>query len=331
MDKLLNEHPLGSCDSVNDYDKIGRIGEGTYGYVYSARHRKSNQLVALKRIILHNEQNDGFPQTSIREISILKSCHHRNIVELYDVVVGTKRDAVFLVFEFCQFDLHALIKSNKNAFREAEIKCLIMQLLAAVEYIHRHWIVHRDIKITNLLYTDSGLLKLADFGLARRVSHPPPQDLTAKVVTLWYRAPEVLLGTTSYSFPVDIWSVGCVLGELLAGQPLMNADTEIDQISAIFSLLGSPNERIWPEVSSLSLIKQGIVNLEREQLRYPYNTLALVLPELSPQGLDLLQGLFTYSPTMRLTAREALRHSYFHSKPYPVEIDLMPKFKQLPR
>lgn len=316
---------FGSCPSVDQYQKAHRIGEGTYGYVYKAIHKSTQRIVALKRIILHNEAQDGFPLTSIREIKTLRTCKHPNIVELYDVVVGPNRDAVFLLFELCETDLHMITKSIKHPFKESEIKCLALQLLHAVEFIHKHWIVHRDIKLSNLLY-DRGVLKLADFGLARTLSYPPPADLTVKVVTLWYRAPELLLGSESYSFSIDIWSVGCVLGELLAGRPLMDGDSEAQQIEAIFSLLGAPNDKIWPDLASLPLIRAQLINLSRDQMRYPYNQLAAVLPDVSPEGLDLLNAFFTYAPSARIHARDALRHNYFRCKPFPVAADLMPTF-----
>lgn len=318
-----NSSALGSCGSVLDYDKLNRISEGTYGYVYRAVHRESGRVIALKRIILHNEAHDGFPLTSIREIKTLKMCQHPNIVQLQDIVVGPRRDAVFLLFEYCEHDLSMLLKL-KNPFKESEAKCLSLQLLRAVEFIHKKWIVHRDIKMSNLLYTNSGCLKLADFGLARCISQPPPANLTQKVVTLWYRAPELLLGSERYSFPVDIWSVGCIIGELLLGRPLMHGDNELQQISAIFNLLGAPTERIWPGLGDLPMVSH--INLTRDQLRYPYNNLPSVLPGLSASGLALLQDLFAYCPSLRATARHALQHSYWETKPYSTEQDLMPTF-----
>ena len=230
----------GSCRSVGDYKKVNRIGEGTYGYVYRAVHKTTGDVVALKRIILHNERQDGFPLTSVREVKTLKACSdHPNIVNLHEVVVGPNRDAVFLLFEYCEHDLATLMKAFKTPFKESEVKCLAMQLLSAIEHVHNNWIVHRDIKLSNLLYNAKGQLKLADFGLARTLSHPPPPNLTQTVVTLWYRAPELLLGSETYSFPVDIWSAGCIVGELLLCQPLLPGKNELDQIKCKFHLMGT--------------------------------------------------------------------------------------------
>ncbi len=217
----LSDSIYGCCRPVDSFRKVNRIGEGTYGFVYRAIDKETTEVVALKRIIMHNEDYDGFPLTSLREIRLLKKCNHINIVNLKDVAVGTKRDAVFLIFEYCEHDLAVLVSKIKSPFKESEVKCLAMQLLSAVEYIHRNWIVHRDIKLSNLLYNSKGQLKLADFGLARTLSKPSPTQITQKVVTLWYRSPELLLGTVSYSFTIDVWSAGCILAELLLGRPLL--------------------------------------------------------------------------------------------------------------
>ena len=238
IDLPNNQLALGSCRSVAHFKKVNRIGEGTYGYVYRAIDRSSGETVALKRIILHNEQQDGFPLTSLREVKTLRRCHHPNIVQLIDVVVGNNRDAVFLVFEYCEHDLSALIKATKQPFKDSETKCLVYQLLSAVEYIHKNWIVHRDIKLSNLLYNSRGQLKLADFGLARQLSRPSCKSLTPVVVTLWYRAPELLLGSPTYSFSIDMWSVGCIMGELLLCRPLLPGEDDLDQLRWIFHLLG---------------------------------------------------------------------------------------------
>lgn len=329
--KTLNQQTdaaYGNCRSVHHFQKIGRIGEGTYGFVYKALDKENNNKpVALKRIILHNEEADGFPLTSIREIRTLRSCDKCPfIVELLDVVVGKSRDAVFLAFEYCEHDLSMIMKRVDHPFRESEVKTLILQLLEAVEFIHSKWIVHRDIKLANLLYTKHGQLKLADFGLARKLSVPAPTDLTPVVMTLWYRAPEVLLETGNYSFAVDCWSVGCILAELLDSRPLFDGDSEMETISSIFRWLGAPSERIWPEISQAGLVEKGLIDLWKEQRKYPYNMLSDRFPRLSPSGLDILQALLTFRPKNRLTAREARFHAYFETSPLPASQDFMPTF-----
>lgn len=248
----------GACRPVSSYQKLNRIGEGTYGMVYRALDRKTNVIVALKRIILHNENKDGFPLTSIREITTLRRINHVNCVRLLDVAVGRKRDGVFLVFEYCEHDIASLIDHVRHPFPESEVKCLLLQLLSAVQYLHERWIIHRDIKLSNLLYNNRGEMKLADFGLARTYS-APLDPMTPTVVTLWYRAPEILLGCEKYSTAIDIWALGCIFGELITYTPIFPGNTELDQIQKIFKVLGDPNPRIWPAITSMKLIKNNMV------------------------------------------------------------------------
>jgi cyclin-dependent kinase 10 len=243
---------IGMCRPVSTFHKLGRIGEGTYGTVYCATDRFSGEKVALKRVIMHGESAEGFPVTSLREISVLRLASGRNhCVKLLDVAVNDRRDGVFLVFEYCEHDLATLLTNLPHAFSESEIKTLTMHLLSALDFLHSHYIIHRDIKMSNLLYNNRGQLKLADFGLARpftilrgpenlsskRNGHLIADPMTARVVTLWYRAPELLLLPTadsskwSYSTAVDIWACGCVSAELLrGGKPLLPGSDEIDQV-----------------------------------------------------------------------------------------------------
>jgi len=169
---------IGYCRAVQEYEKSYRIGEGTYGTVYRAVERTTGKVVALKKILLHNECQVGFPVTSLREVRLLKRLQHPNCVSLHDVVVGRGRDQVFLVFEYCEHDMASLCEGTNRRFSESEVKGLMVQLLRAVDYLHENWIIHRDLKMSNLLYNSRGQLKLADFGLARLWK---PKPLTPKV------------------------------------------------------------------------------------------------------------------------------------------------------
>lgn len=313
----------GTCRPVSSYERLNRIGEGAYGTVYRAVDKQTNTVVALKKVILHNEKQDGFPLTSLREIQLLKSISHPSCVRLLDVAVGRRREMVFLVFEYCEHDLAGLLDSTKKPFSESDIKCIMTQLLEAIEYLHNRWIIHRDLKMSNLLYNNKGQLKLADFGLARTYGHPV-QPMTPKVVTLWYRCPELLLGCDTYSTAVDLWAAGCILGELLLGKPLMPGKTDLDQVHKIFKLLGAPSPRIWRALPDLPHVRSGKVDILAVPHRY--NTLGAHLPHVSAGGVDLLNGMLTYDPDKRLTAREALRHEYFRNKPLPKSADVMPTF-----
>jgi serine/threonine protein kinase len=248
-----NHH--GQCSSVGErYEKLGRIGEGTYGIVYKARDKTNSKLVALKRCLPHNESSDGFPLTTLREIQSLRICKdHANIVHFQEVTVST--NGVFLVFDYCENDLAQLVdahyqKYKKSPFSQTQVKRLLFQLLSALDFMHSRYLIHRDIKLSNLLYSSSeGALKLADFGLSRKLG----PSLTPKVVSLWYRPPELLLGSEEYDAAVDLWGSGCVFGELLEGNPLMDGKNELDQLSKMIQLLGPPTVAQWP-VSTLSKV-----------------------------------------------------------------------------
>ncbi|ETV78909.1 CMGC/CDK protein kinase, variant 2, partial [Aphanomyces astaci] len=290
---------FGTCRDVDEFEKLNRIGEGTYGTVYRARDKVSGEIVALKRVILHNEKQDGFPITAIREIKLLKRLHQENCVQLKDVVVGRKRSGVFLVFEYCEHDLSALLSNVHRPFTESEVKRVLMELLRAVEYLHAINIIHRDLKLSNILYDGFGRIKLADFGLARETGFPSPTSMTPKVVTLWYRAPELLLGAQSYSSSIDIWACGCIFGELILNRPLLNGSTDLEQLQLIYKTLGRPTERIWPGMSSLPHADK--LDLFDSSL-YVYNHIPkLFETHLSAAGLELLQGMLTYDPSKRIT------------------------------
>ena len=323
---------LGACRPVGTYSKGDKLGEGTYGSVYQARDKETGRIVALKRVKEQSFESEGMPQTSIREIALLRRLRHPHIVSLIEVVVGSRADSVFLVFEYCAHELAALIDALPP-FPLPEVKCLILQLLGAVAYLHANGILHRDLKMSNLLLTAEGMLKLCDFGLAREHSSagaavttprpeaepsggaaaadstttlPPPY--TPRVVTLWYRSPELLLGATRYGPPIDIWSVGCILGELLLHRPLMPASIETKQLELICELLGTPSVRIWPGLADLPLWPQLKHSLPDNE----YNELPTRFAKARPSkaALELINGMLTYDPERRLTAKEALTHPW---------------------
>eukprot|EP00775_Hariotina_reticulata_P010109 gene10109-10265_t len=296
-----HQQSLPVVDSVLDYEKLHRIGEGTYGVVYKARHIHTGQVVALKKVRF-DRSREGVPVTSMRELAVLQQSHHPNIVQLLKVVTGTRSDSVFLVFEYCDHDLGRILDTHQpSAFSEAETKCLFRQLLSAVSYLHSRWVLHRDLKLSNLLYTGStGQLKLCDFGLAS-IFTPP----------------------YTYGPAIDCWSLGCILGELLKGEPLFPASTEAECLQMHCQLLGTPVPRIWPAMRTLPLAGN---------MRWPeqaYNLLRRQFPELSDAGLTLLNGLLTYDPDQRFTAHQALNSQYFRERPYPRRTTDMPAFPSI--
>ncbi|KAM6324802.1 cyclin-dependent kinase 10 isoform 2-T2 [Podargus strigoides] len=289
---------LGRCRSVKEFEKLNRIGEGTYGIVYRARDTLTDETVALKKVRMDNEK-DGMPISSLREITLLLQLRHPNIVELKEVVVGNHLESIFLVMGYCEQDLASLLENMQTPFSEAQVKCIIMQVLKGLQYLHENYIIHRDLKVSNLLMTDKGCVKIADFGLARTYGLPP-KPMTPKVVTLW--------------------AMGCILAELLAHKPLLPGTSEIHQIDLIVQLLGTPNENIWPGFSRLPLAGQYTLR------KQPYNNLKHKFPWLSEAGLRLLHFLFMYDPKKRATAKDCLESSYFKEKPLPCEPELMPTF-----
>ncbi|OAE26969.1 hypothetical protein AXG93_1027s1100 [Marchantia polymorpha subsp. ruderalis] len=256
---------------MEQYEKVEKIGEGTYGVVYKARDRITNETIALKKIRLEQE-DEGVPSTAIREISLLKEMQHGNIVRLQDVVHSEKR--LYLVFEYLDLDLKKHMDTCPDLAKDPR-----------------------------LIKVGTNALKLADFGLARAFGIPV-RTFTHEVVTLWYRAPEILLGSRHYSTPVDVWSVGCIFAEMVNQRPLFPGDSEIDELFKIFRTLGTPNEETWPGVTSLPDYKSAFP-------KWPPKNLSTVVPGLEPGGIDLLAKMLTLEPNRRITARDALDHEYF--------------------
>ncbi|XP_066543556.1 cyclin-dependent kinase 3-like [Amia ocellicauda] len=292
---------------MDAFQKIEKIGEGTYGVVYKAQHRRSGRAVALKKIRLDPE-TEGVPSTAIREISLLKELSHPNIVKLLDVVHKEKK--LYLVFEYLNQDLKKYMDSSQPAgLPLALIQSYLFQLLQGVAFCHSHRVIHRDLKPQNLLIDQAGAIKLADFGLARAFG-VPLRTYTHEVVTLWYRAPEILLGVKYYSTAIDMWSIGCIFAEMVTRHPLFPGDSEIDQLYRIFRKLGTPSEESWPGVTQLPDYKSRFP-------RWAPQDLAQTTPQLPPAALDLLQQLLQYDPSQRVSAKSALSLPYFHNMPPP--------------
>ena len=292
----------GNPSALDRYTLQEVLGEGTYGIVYRAIDRQTGKVCALKKMRLDGSE-EGVPQTALREVSILQEVHHRNIVNLLDVIcTGAK---LFLIFEFVDQDLKKALERRK-AFLGRELKMLVAQLLEGLYFCHRNRIVHRDLKPANILLAQDGTLKIADFGLARAFQIPM-HTYTHEVVTLWYRAPEILLGEKHYSPGVDMWSVGCIMAELARGKVLFRGDTEIGQLYEIFQLLGTPSDinGLWPGVSKLTDYSSMFPKWEAKDL-------AAKMPGLDMDGVDLLSRMLKYHPAERISARQALQHPWFN-------------------
>mmetsp|Transcript_40830 Transcript_40830/g.66201 ORF Transcript_40830/g.66201 Transcript_40830/m.66201 type:complete len:499 (+) Transcript_40830:82-1578(+) len=319
--------PFAACRSVDCFERLNRIDEGTYGVVYRARDKETGEIVALKKVKMEKEK-EGFPVTSLREINILLSIQHPNVVRVNEIVVGHNLDSIYMVMEFMEHDLKALMEYMRQPFSQSEVKCLLKQLLEGTACLHDNWVLHRDLKSSNLLMNNKGVLKICDFGLARQYGSPI-RPYTHMVVTLWYRAPELLLGAKTYSTAIDIWSVGCIFAEMLTKEPLLPGKSELEQLDKIFKLLGTPNEKIWPSFKDLpGAQKAKFANIPYSTLRgkFPSASFSANKPYLTEAGFDLLNRMLTYDPKKRITASEALNHAYFTESPRPQDPAFMPTF-----
>jgi serine/threonine protein kinase len=285
---------------LDRYEKLQKIGEGTYGVVYKAQDKDTGKYIALKKIRLEHE-DEGVPSTAVREISILKEMNHKNIVALLDVV--NLPNKLYLVFEFLDQDLKKYMDSV-GVLEPKLVQSYCRQLIEGLCYCHRRRILHRDLKPQNLLIDRQGFLKLADFGLARAVC-VPVRPYTHEVITLWYRAPEILLGSQAYSMPVDIWSAGCIFAEMLTKRPLFPGDSEIDEIFRIFRTMGTPGEDIWRGCTTLPDFKTDFPKWVKQDLKKMFVT-------VDSTAVELLESMLVYEPAQRISAKAALQHPYFN-------------------
>jgi len=291
---------MGSMDRYTKVEKGQSHGEGAYGVVYKGKDRVTGDFVAMKKIRLELE-DEGMPSTALREISLLKELQHPNIVDLRDVVQNDGR--LYLIFEFLDKDLKRYLDSCQDALDPMLVKSYTLQILRGLSFCHSRGVMHRDLKPQNLLVTKDGRLKLADFGLARSFC-PPIRPLTHEVVTLWYRPPEILLGSQTYAPPVDIWAVGTILVEMVTKRPMFPGECEIDELFKIFRVLGTPDDDMWPGVT-------GLQDFNTAFPQWPRLSLHNFARGLDAKGVDLLEKTLVYNPAGRISSRAALGHPYF--------------------
>ncbi|CAD8108880.1 unnamed protein product [Paramecium sonneborni] len=324
--------------NVNKYYKvIGEVGSGTYGKVYKAKCLKTNDFVALKKIDTKDQKimAEGFPITAIREIKLLKIMNHKNILRLREIIVSKAsfrnnfRGSTFLVFDYYDHDFAGLHR-QRNIFTLPQLKCIFKQLLEGVKYLHESKIIHRDLKCANILMNNKGQVTLADFGLARTLSNVNNPKYTYKVVTLWYRAPELLFGQTNYNTQIDMWSLGCIFAELITGEVLFKGDIEFRQMERIYELCGSATEQNWPNCVNLRQWEEFKPrrHYERILIKHIQNVCQALNKQIDQVTLDLIDHLLILDPNKRLNAIQALNHEFFKQDPKPCQPNEMPQFEK---
>ncbi|KAJ4468845.1 kinase-like domain-containing protein [Lentinula aciculospora] len=333
------------CGVKMDYEATTKLGEGTFGEVHKAIQKATNKIVALKRILMHNEK-EGMPVTALREIIILKALRHESVIEILDMFIvhstETEPMSVYMVFPYMDHDLAGLLENERVKLQPSQIKLYMKQLLEGTEYMHRNHILHRDMKAANLLISNTGSLRIADFGLARTFDaqeykdtatpYPTFDNLDRKerrerkytncVVTRWYRPPELLLGARNYGGEVDIWGIGCVFGEMFNRRPILPGNSDIDQLDRIWGLCGTPNQHTWPNYDKLP----GCDGMKRFTATFSRRVKQLY-EGIGPETVDLLDQLLICNPQQRITASQALEHDYFWTDPLPADPKTLPTYE----
>ncbi|KAD7116793.1 hypothetical protein E3N88_04061 [Mikania micrantha] len=305
---------------AESFEKLEKVGQGTYSSVFRARELESGRIVALKKVRFDNYEPESV-RFMAREIVILRRLDHPNVMKLDGIITSRLSCSIYLVFEYMEHDISGLLSCPEIKFTESQIKCYMKQLLSGLEHCHLRGVMHRDIKGANLLVNNEGIMKIGDFGLANFCNSfgEKKQPLTSRVVTLWYRPPELLLGSTDYEASVDLWSIGCVFAELLLGSPILQGRTEVEQLHKIFKLCGSPPDDYWKKS------KLPHATLFKPQHAYE-SCLWETFKDLPKCDVELIETLLSVEPYKRGTASSALASEYFKTKPYACEPSSLPKY-----
>ncbi|XP_022946994.1 probable serine/threonine-protein kinase At1g54610 isoform X1 [Cucurbita moschata] len=303
---------------ASNFVKLEKIGQGTYSSVYKARDIVRDKVVALKRVTFDNQDTESI-KFMAREILVLRRLDHPNIVKLEGLIISQASCTMYLVFEYMEHDLTGLASRPGTSFTEPQMKCYMKQLLSGLDHCHSNGVLHRDIKGSNLLIDNNGVLKIADFGLSVFFDSQSTVPMTSRVVTLWYRPPELLLGASQYGAEVDLWSAGCILGELYTGKPILPGKTEVEQLHKIFKLCGSPSKEYWNNSHLKHSASMKPPQAYERCLRERYN-------DLPRAAVELMDTLLSIDPAGRGTAASALNSEFFTTRPLPCDPSSLPKY-----
>jgi cyclin-dependent kinase 8/11 len=339
MDRYIARKTKAHVRVLDKYIILGFISSGTYGKVYKAKSKFFDDSCeyAIKKFKPDRDGQaaayTGLSQSAIREMALCRELRHENLVNLHEIILEDK--CIYMIFEYAEYDLLQIIHYHvhqpkpKQKIHDSAVRSIMAQLLQGVAYLHRNWVLHRDLKPANIMISKSGQVKCGDLGLARLFYNPlqPLFNGDKVVVTIWYRAPELLLGAKQYGPAIDMWAIGCIFAELLVLRPLFKGDEvkgdnkkqvpfQREQLKKIIDILGTPTPEQWPDLVNMPEYNQLKTFRTQHYANQLPNWYKLIGPmAASQEGLKLLMSLLVYDPNKRISAVEALKHPYFQEMP----------------